>query len=323
MGCAISPELRDARNKDKEISKELKKGSEDSQAIVKLLLLGAGESGKSTVFKQISGYTPEELEGFKVIIYENVIKFLDTLIATARIKNIELTKEYWEVQTWKIKEVANLVQEAERYHLNMSTIQLIMNLERISTDDYIPSDEDILLSRVVTTGIKQMSFSYKDTPFEIYDVGGQRSERRKWVHCFENVNAMIFCVSLSDYDQFLVEDDKTNRMGESLKLLNSLLNNPWFEKASIILFLNKTDLLEKKLQHTPLTVCFPEYTGLNTFDDAKEFIRKQFESLNKNKSTREIYTHFTCATDTNQMSAVFEAVTDIIMKKNLRDYGLY
>ena len=40
------------------------------------------------------------------------------------------------------------------------------------------------------------------------DVGGQRSERRKWIHCFENVTSIMFLVALSEYDQFLVESDR-------------------------------------------------------------------------------------------------------------------
>ena len=39
------------------------------------------------------------------------------------------------------------------------------------------------------------------------DVGGQRSERRKWIHCFENVTSIMFLVALSEYDQVLVESD--------------------------------------------------------------------------------------------------------------------
>ena len=39
------------------------------------------------------------------------------------------------------------------------------------------------------------------------DVGGQRSERRKWIHCFENVTSIIFLVALSEYDQILFESE--------------------------------------------------------------------------------------------------------------------
>lgn len=49
------------------------------------------------------------------------------------------------------------------------------------------------------------------TRFSMFDVGGQRSERKKWIHCFENVTSIIFCVALSEYDQVLLEE--SNQVG--------------------------------------------------------------------------------------------------------------
>uniref|UniRef100_A0A914RYK6 Uncharacterized protein n=1 Tax=Parascaris equorum TaxID=6256 RepID=A0A914RYK6_PAREQ len=77
--------------------------------------------------------------------------------------------------------------------------------------------------------------------------GGQRSERKKWIHCFDNVNAIIFISSLSEYDQTLREDNCTNRMQESLKLFDSICNSPWFADIHFILFLNKKDLFAEKI----------------------------------------------------------------------------
>lgn len=45
----------------------------------------------------------------------------------------------------------------------------------------------------------------------MFDVGGQRSERKKWIHCFENVTSIIFCVALSEYDQVLLEESSQVR----------------------------------------------------------------------------------------------------------------
>lgn len=95
----------------------------------------------------------------------------------------------------------------------------------------------------------------------MFDVGGQRSERKKWIHCFEGVTAIIFCVALSGYDLVLAEDEEMNRMIESMKLFDSICNSKWFVETSIILFLNKKDLFEEKINRSPLTICFPEYTG--------------------------------------------------------------
>ena len=62
--------------------------------------------------------------------------------------------------------------------------------------------------------IIRLCFEFKSTcilffSFRLFDVGGQRSERKKWIHCFEDVTAIIFCVAMSEYDQVLHEDETT------------------------------------------------------------------------------------------------------------------
>ncbi|XP_068383208.1 guanine nucleotide-binding protein G(o) subunit alpha-like [Eschrichtius robustus] len=113
-----------------------------------------------------------------------------------------------------------------------------------------------------------------------------------------------------------------NRMHESLMLFDSICNNKFFIDTSIILFLNKKDLFGEKIKKSPLTICFPEYTGPNTYEDAAAYIQAQFESKNRSPN-KEIYCHMTCATDTNNIQVVFDAVTDIIIANNLRGCGLY
>ncbi|EOB09020.1 Guanine nucleotide-binding protein G(o) subunit alpha [Anas platyrhynchos] len=113
-----------------------------------------------------------------------------------------------------------------------------------------------------------------------------------------------------------------NRMHESLMLFDSICNNKFFIDTSIILFLNKKDLFAEKIKKSPLTICFPEYTGPNTYEDAAAYIQAQFESKNRSPN-KEIYCHMTCATDTNNIQVVFDAVTDIIIANNLRGCGLY
>lgn len=119
-------------------------------------------------------------------------------------------------------------------------------------------------------------------------MGGQRSERRKWIHCFENVTSIMFLVALSEYDQVLVESDNEvrpplralpapwppgggasiltpsfpqNRMEESKALFRTIITYPWFQNSSVILFLNKKDLLEDKILHSHLVDYFPEFDG--------------------------------------------------------------
>ena len=95
----------------------------------------------------------------------------------------------------------------------------------------------------------------------MFDVGGQRSERKKWIHCFENVTSVIFLAAISEYDQVLIEDETVNRMQEALTLFDSICNSKWFTSTSMILFLNKVDLFKEKLTKSPLSDYFPDYTG--------------------------------------------------------------
>lgn len=83
----------------------------------------------------------------------------------------------------------------------------------MSTPGYLPTDQDILRSRVKTTGIVESVFRVGEVTYRVFDVGGQRSERKKWIHCFDNVSALVFMVSLSEYDQTLYEDEKVVCLG--------------------------------------------------------------------------------------------------------------
>ncbi|KAI1893177.1 hypothetical protein AGOR_G00141220 [Albula goreensis] len=139
----------------------------------------------------------------------------------------------------------------------------------------------------------------------MFDVGGQRSERKKWIHCFEGVTCIIFCGALSAYDMVLVEDDEVNRMHESLHLFNSICNHKFFATTSIVLFLNKKDLFLEKIKKVHLSICFPDYNGPNTYEDASNYIKQQFQDLNMKKGVKEIYSHMTCATDTENVQIVF------------------
>ncbi len=150
--------------------------------------------------------------------------------------------------------------------------------------------------------------------YRFLDVGGQRNERRKWLHCFEDVTAVIFVTAISEYDQTLFEDEKVNRLQESLKVFENIINNKFFKKSTIILFMNKIDLFIDKLRLKSIKTCFPEYDGTNQLEDASDFIERQFLSRSEDYAIkpgdakkRMIFPYFTCATDTNNVKKVFDA----------------
>lgn len=182
--------------------------------------------------------------------------------------------------------------------------------------NYVPDDDDILRTRMRSVGIEEAEFKFQDMNFRMIDVGGQRSERRKWIHCFQDViNATVYCASLSEYDMTLREDSETNRMEESLKLFQEICNSRWFDKIPIILFLNKLDLFQVKIQEVPLQKYFPNYTGGADENKGLEYIKTRYSE--KARDLEKLFVHETIAVSTENIRFVFGAVRRTIIEKIL------
>lgn len=357
MGCKFSHATNDERELHKYIEqtiirerKQLQQGKK-----IKLLLLGAGESGKSTIFRQMkiihqNGFAQEERILYKDIIFSNVITAMKVLVDATLIFDISINPENGEraqrVSSFDNTGVPNIPQlfveglaedvkvlwadpGIRAAYLRRSEIQLIdsaeyyfNSIDRLADPAYLPTEQDVLRSRVKTTGVVEIEFDYQHFTFKMVDVGGQRSERRKWIHCFQNCTAIIFVTSLSEYDQRCAEDSKRNRMWESLLLFEEICNSLWFKETSLLIFFNKVDLFKEKIKHTDLNVCFPDYDGGCNFENARLFITKKFESRNTMPESRGVYHYFTCATDTDNIKYVFECCKDIILHDDLKGTGL-
>ena len=124
----------------------------------------------------------------------------------------------------------------------------------------------------------------------------------------------MFLTAISEYDQLLREDNRTNRMKESVNLFNTILNYQWFMTTAVVLFLNKKDLLEEKIQSgkSPVSKYFPDCTA-NSYESAVDFFRQLFIDQNPNPEVRDIYPHVTCATDSKNIKVVDTAVQVVIM----------
>jgi len=353
--CGSSSQLTPAQQAQREAEKKKSKQIEatlhsDHSAelkVNKLLLLGSGESGKSTLFKQMitiygKGFSDDERRGYVTIVWKNIIEAMRTLCiqsaqygevsaanaqartAFAEMKGEEdLTPELgYAIQAlWKESSILAAYERRATFQLPDSAAYFFAKIEQVARKEYLPNNDDILRARVRTTGIVENNFAIDGNNFQMFDVGGQRNERKKWIHCFESVTAVLFVAAISEYDQTCFEDETTNRMTEALTLFDEIANSRWFEKTSIILFLNKRDLFAEKIKRVPLTVAFQNYTGRNEYEEAIRYITGQFEERSRNKS-KTIYTHVTCATDTNNVHAVFNAVKDIIIRQSLNEAGL-
>uniref|UniRef100_A0A915MCJ6 Guanine nucleotide-binding protein G(O) subunit alpha n=1 Tax=Meloidogyne javanica TaxID=6303 RepID=A0A915MCJ6_MELJA len=241
MGCTMSQEERAALERSKMIEKNLKEEFVHASRDIKLLLLGAGESGKSTIVKQMkiiheSGFTAEDYKQYKPVVYSNTIQSLvailramgnlsipfglperelDSKLVMDVVSRMEDTEPFSEElhaamkRLWTDSGVEECFSRSNEYQLNDSAKYFLDDLERLGQPNYEPTEQDILRTRVKTTGIVEVFFTFKCLNFKLFDVGGQRSERKKWIHCFEDVTAIIFCVAMSEYDQVLHEDETT------------------------------------------------------------------------------------------------------------------
>jgi guanine nucleotide-binding protein G(i) subunit alpha len=224
-------------------------------------------------------------------------------------------------QLWKDPIIPKILDEhASDFYLMDSAAYFFNEVLRIGAPKYLPTETDVLRARAKTVGIKETRFNMGQLSIHMFDVGGQRSERRKWIHCFESVTSIIFCTALSEYDQVLLEEKNQNRMTESLALFESVINSRWFLRTSIILFLNKIDVFKVKLPKVPLERYFPEYTGGPDINKAAKYILWKF--MQANRARLSVYPHLTQATDTTNIRLVFAAVKETILQNALKDSGI-
>jgi len=344
MGCILIRQLDNEDRKNLEINDGIKKDIKQ-RGQLKLLLLGPGESGKSTIFNQLKiirqGHLEnEELESKKLVVLNNLLNSIQSLIKGAHKLNIPILNEdlantFLEIKSqnvaYYVNDINTIWEDAgiRQAYSCKSQFQIIDqakyfmdNAKRICEPDFIPTEEDIIHCRAKTAAIVELEISSGnniDATLRIIDVGGQRNERKKWIHFFEGVTAVIYVTSLSEYDQKLEEDDTTNRMIESLNLFEETINSKWFTKSHIILFLNKKDLFKEKIKTSDPKTVFPDYTGGCDEIAAMEYIKNQFVKRNKNPS-KKISTQETCAIDKKNVDFVFDAVRNVVFQDNVYQF---
>lgn len=336
------------------------------QRQVKLLLLGAGESGKSTFIKQmkiIHGvvFEPEQLREYRRIIYQNMVKGMRVLVDANRKLNIPLrnaenrlagdqlllfdnfsaldVENFGDFRPllaglWTDQGIREAFERRAEYQLTDSIAYFYDHLDRISVRDYVPTQQDILYCRKTTKGIAEFRIYIENVPFLFVDVGGQRTQRQKWFQCFDNVTAILFLASSSEFDQKLLEDKRVNRLEESRNIFDTIVNNRIFAEVSTILFLNKMDLLQDKVERKKVNIShyFEEFEDVaevrkyvdkfagdpTNLNDVKSFILYLFMVKQRFvHSRRPTYHHFTTAVNTKNIQFVFASVKETILRKNL------
>ncbi|XP_023560378.1 guanine nucleotide-binding protein G(i) subunit alpha-2 [Octodon degus] len=251
MGCTVSAEDKAAAERSKMIDKNLREDGEKAAREVKLLLLGAGESGKSTIVKQMKiihedGYSEEECRQYRAVVYSNTIQSIMAIV----------------------KAMGNLQIDFADPHRADDARQLFALSCTAEEQGMLPEDLSGVIRRLWADHGVQACFS-RSREYQLNDSAAYDIERPE---------------------------------GMTVKVASTV---PLPDHLNLIFF----------------TIVSP--SGANKYDEAASYIQSKFEDLNKRKDTKEIYTHFTCATDTKNVQFVFDAVTDVIIKNNLKDCGLF
>ncbi|KAK7485822.1 hypothetical protein BaRGS_00022922, partial [Batillaria attramentaria] len=270
-----------ARLRDKQLTKLLNKYHKEDLKRLKLLLLGTGESGKSTITKQmriihINGFTNGEriakIGDIIKNIRESILSIIvamqqlqmplekeenkassDYILTHAGDPMLDVSEEFWDhvERLWADEGVQECHNRSYEYQLIDSAKYFLDKVPQIRKADYVPSDQDILRCRVITTSIQHIEFDVPDAGqqvrFSVYDVGGQRGERKKWIQVFDSVVAILYLADCSGFDHCLREDPTKNRLLETLEIFQQVWNNRFLRLVSVLLFLNKIDILSEKL----------------------------------------------------------------------------
>ena len=308
--CWSSKAEQQVRRENERIQNILEEKKKEQASLGKVLMLGPGESGKSTMLRQMmlrfgNGIERADREVMIPLIRDNIIRFV-ALIATkgcAVDKDFELSSESKAAVDVLSDTSADLraehvqravkhlwndpgVQDLIRNHLSKLQVAdslgyFIDRLDEIASRSYVPSDEDLIRVRVRTTGVIQASLSINGSNLTIVDVGGQRSERRKWTRQFEGLTAILFVAAAGEYDVGVYESEETNRMIEALEVFRSTLKVEAFKSVTFILFLNKSDVFERKVKEVSLSVCFSDWNPADDGDVTKAwtFLEDKFKSI--------------------------------------------
>ncbi|CAD5120531.1 DgyrCDS9096 [Dimorphilus gyrociliatus] len=153
---------------------------------------------------------------------------------------------------WRDNGVLKCYARNAEYQLIDCAKYFLDKIDVIRLDSYLPSDHDILHCRILTNSIQKIEFTVMDKksriPFHVFDVGGQRGERKKWIQMFDSATAILFLLDCSSFDVNVRDDFESNRLLEATEVFEHIWNSRFLKNVSLILFVNKIDLLEGKIR---------------------------------------------------------------------------
>ncbi|KAF9476375.1 G-alpha-domain-containing protein [Pholiota conissans] len=207
------------------------------------------------------------------------------------------------------------------------------DVDRVTDPDYEPSDQDVLCARLRTTGVQEYHFILDRAngtilDWVMYDVAGIRTSRAAWIPYFKDMTAIIFLAPLSGFNERLEEDDRINRLEDTFALWKTISSSKLLINVQIILFMNKIDILRKKLEHDKIQVkrYIPDYDKPNDFENVATYFRRAFKKIyvqtTPPDSQRSFIAHLTSVIDSMATAQTLYAVQTTILRNDLSEAGL-
>jgi len=203
------------------------------------------------------------------------------------------------------------------------------DLDRIGSLRYLPSDDDVLKARLKTVGVAEYIFELETaagrdsgTEWRIIDVGGSRSQRPTWVPFFDTVDAIIFLAPISGFDLALAEDPSVNRLEDSVLLWKMICSNELLAHVELVLFLNKCDILDRKLKSgvrlSKYVRSFQDRS--NDSETIQKYFRAKFNAIQREHSPapRKFYGFCTSVTEITTTSGILASVRDMVLREHLK-----
>ncbi|KAJ3434620.1 g protein alpha i subunit [Anaeramoeba flamelloides] len=286
--------------KHNRIEKELEKEKKNQNCELKMLLLGTGDSGKSTFIKQMQilycdGFNRKDYTLYSSVIKLNCVGYIKTLLKACDSLGYSLSKQKsrdretflnlikesphsytneiakYVPSLWEDSSMKKCFQDRKLFQIPGSADYFLDKFEEIKEEDYKPNQKDILICRIPTTGLKELNLK---------------------------INGLVW------------------KMEESLSVFDNIVNNDYFKKKNLVILFNKVDRFEKSLENSPIKETFPDFNGLNNYEEGKDFFKNKFIEIVKKRNKRSIYPFFTCGIETNDMKNVFEEIQKKINKKD-------
>jgi len=352
---------------EKDIDYQMSLAEKREKRLIRILLLGPGDSGKSTIVKQMKRIhqtlDPKEVVLIRPYIKEAVVGYIKLLclqsheLAEKEEAKTEmfgddeiLRKELLALQPpynldeklaakitklWSNPAIQRTFALCHKYQIHDNVAYFLDKVDEIQNKDYTPSFDDYVRFRSRSTGLSVERITAKidsvikgEYCFEITDVGGQRSERQKWMRIvMDNIQTVLFVVALSEYDLACFEDNKTNRLVEAIELFRSCVGGKFFVDKTVVVFFNKYDLFSTKIREVPITVAFPDYPKNQSPHDENLVIQyvagKFLQCFDVKKGTGiPLHFHRTTALDTHNVQRVFDDITLDLVRMTLQGTGM-